>query len=254
MSVKVIVATHKAYWMPQDAMYLPLHVGRAGKADLGYTGDDTGDNISSKNANYCELTGLYWMWKNLSAEYLGLAHYRRHFTAPNARGGSAQDRVLTGEQLEPLLSMGDVFLPKQRHYWIETNWAQYIHAHHEIDLITTRQILEEQYPAYLPAFDGEMKRRSGHRFNMFIMKRDVFDRYCQWLFDVLFALEERLDLSGYSANDARVFGFVSERLLDVYLKANGIACHELPYVFLEKQNWIKKGWRFVMRKFGRRPR
>ena len=65
MDIKIIVATHKKYWMPSDDIYLPVHVGKKGKTDLGYQGDDTGDNISDKNTNYCELTGLYWAWKNL---------------------------------------------------------------------------------------------------------------------------------------------------------------------------------------------
>ena len=59
MNIKVLVATHKQYWMPEDLVYMPIHVGRAGKFDIGYIGDHTGDNISDKNANYCELTGLY---------------------------------------------------------------------------------------------------------------------------------------------------------------------------------------------------
>ena len=61
--------------MPQDPSYLPLHVGAAGKADLGFTRDDTGPNISGKNPHFCELTGLYWAWKNLDADYIGLVHY-----------------------------------------------------------------------------------------------------------------------------------------------------------------------------------
>lgn len=72
-TVKIIVATHKKYEMPQDAMYLPLHVGAEGKTDqngnpldLGYQKDNTGENISNKNAAYCELTGLYWAWKILT--------------------------------------------------------------------------------------------------------------------------------------------------------------------------------------------
>ena len=69
MNIKVIVAVHKPYWMPIDGCYLPLHVGKEGKNDIGFVGDNTGDNISSKNANYCELTGLYWAWKNLQADY-----------------------------------------------------------------------------------------------------------------------------------------------------------------------------------------
>ena len=78
-SVKIIIATHKKYRMPDDEMYVPVQVGAEGKDDLGYTRDNTGDNISSLNPQFCELTGLYWAWKNLDADYVGLAHYRRHF-------------------------------------------------------------------------------------------------------------------------------------------------------------------------------
>ena len=78
-NIKVIVATHKKYEMPNDKMYIPIHVGSEGKKELGYVKDNTGDNISDKNSYFCELTGLYWAWKNLDFDYLGLVHYRRHF-------------------------------------------------------------------------------------------------------------------------------------------------------------------------------
>lgn len=78
--IKLIVATHKKYKMPKDDIYLPIHVGAYGKDSIGYIRDDSGDNISKKNLNYCELTGLYWAWKNLDSQYLGLVHYRRHYT------------------------------------------------------------------------------------------------------------------------------------------------------------------------------
>ena len=77
--VKIIVATHKKYEMPKDDIYIPLHVGAEGKEDIGFIKDNTGDNISEKNPYFCELTGLYWAWKNLNADYIGLVHYRRHF-------------------------------------------------------------------------------------------------------------------------------------------------------------------------------
>ena len=86
-TVKIIVATHKKYQMPKDDMYLPLHVGAEGKKDangneldLGYAKDNSGDNISNLNSSFCELTGLYWAWKNIDTDYIGLAHYRRHFS------------------------------------------------------------------------------------------------------------------------------------------------------------------------------
>lgn len=80
VDIKIIIATHKKYWLPKDSIYLPLQVGAEGKKDLGYVKDNIGDNISAKNANFCELTGLYWAWKNLDADYVGLVHYRRYFT------------------------------------------------------------------------------------------------------------------------------------------------------------------------------
>ena len=245
--IKIIVATHKKYWMPSDPMYLPLHVGREGKTDLGVTGDNTGDNISEKNANFCELTGLYWAWKNLQADCIGLAHYRRHFSN-GKRLGDKKQRVIGKAQVEKALDGADILLPKPRNYWIETNYSQYAHAHHAIDLDIARQIIAEKYPSYLPAFDASMKRTRGHRFNMFIMKQPLLDAYCVWLFDILFELEKRLDISQYSTNDARVFGFVSERLLDVWIETNDIPYRELPYVLMENQNWIIKGLNFLKRK------
>ena len=80
MDIKILVATHKKYDMPSEDIYLPIHVGREGKEDLGYQGDNQGENISLKNSNYCELTGLYWAWKNLQCDVIGLSHYRRYFT------------------------------------------------------------------------------------------------------------------------------------------------------------------------------
>ena len=80
-NIKIIVATHKKYQMPEDQMYFPVQVGAEGKTKIEeYTQDNTGNNISLKNPYFCELTGLYWAWKNLEAENIGLVHYRRYFT------------------------------------------------------------------------------------------------------------------------------------------------------------------------------
>ena len=249
MNIRIIVATHKPYWMPEDKVYLPVHVGAEGKNRLGYQPDNTGENISEKNPNYCELTGLYWAWKNLDADYIGLAHYRRHFSNGKLWGDKKQ-KVITGIQLQKLLQKTDVLLPKPRHYWIESNYSHYAHAHHAEDLDRTREILQEKYPEYISAFDRSMNKRSGHRFNMFVMKKTLFCQYCEWLFDILFELEKRLDISTYSKNDSRVFGFVSDRLLDVWIETNHVPYKNQPYVFLENQNWLIKGARFIERKLG----
>ena len=133
MDIRIVVAAHKPYWVPSDPMYLPVHVGAEGKPPLQYQPDNTGDNISRKNPNYCELTGLYWAWKNLDADYIGLVHYRRHFSNGWV-WRSKKERVINRKGLESKLKKSSVLLPKPRHYWIETNYSQYVHAHHAEDL------------------------------------------------------------------------------------------------------------------------
>lgn len=251
MDIKVVVATHKKYEMPKDEMFIPIHVGKENKSDLGYIGDNTGDNISIKNPNYCELTAMYWAWVNLEADYLGLAHYRRHFCNRSFFIGSnnmKKRNILTSEKAEKLLREYDAILPKKRHYWIETNMSHYANAHNEEDLIETRKIIENKYPEYIKSFDKIMNRRSAHMFNMLIMKKGLFHEYSKWLFDILFHLEKEIDISSYSPYEARVFGYISELLLDVWLDVNRINYTEMPVMFMERQNWLRKGFLFLKRK------
>ena len=253
MDIKIIIATHKAYWMPTDPMYLPLSVGQAAREASDYQGDDEGDNISLKNPQFCELTGLYWAWKNLKADYVGIAHYRRHF-ANSRKTGDRKSRIISHSEMERAFDGVDAVLPKKRDYFIETNYSQYAHAHNVHDLDTAREIIAQRCPQYLPAFDRSMKRTAGHRFNMFVMKYDCFCGYCQWLFDILFELENRIDVSGYDTYNARVFGFIGERLLDTWLETQQIRYREVPVVNLESQNWLKKGTAFLLRKIGLRAK
>lgn len=248
--IKIIVAAHKPYRMPSDGMYLPVQVGASGKESIpGFMRDDTGDNISDKNPYYCELTGVYLAWKHVKADYVGLAHYRRHFRGKGK--GDAFSRILTAKEADALLDDCDVLLPRRRHYYIETNRSQYVHAHHPEGLEAAENVIKEKYPDYAEAFAHVMSRTSGHRFNMFIMRADLFDSYCTWLFDVLGETEKRLDISGWSASEQRIYGYIAERLIDVWLERNRIKSKDIPYMFMEKQNWFKKIGGFLKRKFGR---
>lgn len=248
MKIKTIVASHKPYWMPDDSLYLPLFVGSQGNPAIeGFLRDDTGEHISARNASYCELTGIYWAWKNLDADYIGLAHYRRYFAG--AWRIDKKKRIATCKTIESALSHADVILPRRRNYYIETNYSQYAHAHHEQDLILAREIIQERHPDYLLAWESVMNRTYGHRFNIFVMKIELLDAYLSWLFEILFILEERLDISTYTGIDTRVFGCVSERLLDVWIEHNGIRYTELPVVNLEVQHWPRKIFNFLKRKF-----
>ena len=246
-NVKIIVATTKPYWMPQDKMYLPLQVGATGKPPIGYLRDDTGDNISFKNANYCELTGLYWAWKNLDCDAIGLVHYRRYLGKFGFT--SKQKRIATSSQVEHWLTQADVIVPKPRHYYIENNWSQYVHAHHEGDIELLRHCIQKHSPDYLLAFDKVMKRTWGHRFNIFIMKKTMLSQYCNWLFNLLENMEKQLTTKNYSTYQARVYGFLGERLLDVWLEKNNVRYFERSVLYMQHQNWITKVFRFIKRKY-----
>ena len=252
MKTVILVATHKKYRMPEDNMYLPLHVGKAcSSLSLSYTGDNTGTHISEKNPNYCELTALYWARHNLSADAIGLVHYRRHFSIKRPPF-FCKDKfpfILTSTEVEPILEHYDLILPKKRNYFIETNYSQYIHAHPAESLDKTKELISQLCPDYLDAYDRVMNRTKAHRFNMFIMKQELFHAYCDWLFPILFRLEQSLDISSYNAYNQRIFGFISERLLDVFIERNNLSYKELPFMFMESENWIKKGGAFLKRKF-----
>jgi hypothetical protein len=246
MNVKIIVAAHKPYQMPKDPAYLPLHVGREGKRGIGFNGDNTGENISAKNYNYCELTGLYWAWKNLKdAEAIGLVHYRRHFVSQKNRQGKKWQRILTGEEIEKLMSEYDIIVPHKRHYFIETNESQYEHAHPKEDWEKMLVLVREQNPEYSLNLDRMCNSTSGYKFNMFIMKREALDDYCSWLFPIL----EKVEESQLEKN--RILGHISERMFDVWLYSNEnkYKLKEIPIQFMERQNWFVKGINFLWRKF-----
>ncbi len=259
--VQVIIATHKKYRMPEDEMYLPVHVGAEGKLDtsgkildLGYTKDNTGENISDLNLSFCELTGLYWAWKNLDADFIGLAHYRRHF----GKKGSSDiwSRILKYKDIESDLGKVKVFVPLKRKYYIETLYSHYKHTHYSNQLDLTRQIISEKYPKYIDSYDKVIKHTYGYMFNMMIMEKTLVDEYCSWLFDILFELEKKIDMPGLSSFQGRFYGRISEIIFNVWLdrklssdeiRSNEVK--ELPYIHMEKINWWKKGTAFLKAKF-----
>ncbi len=248
MNIKIMIASHKAFFIPDDDVYLPIRVGsKMADDDFGYTRDDSGDNISEKNPYFCELTAIYWGWKNLNADYIGLAHYRRHFSCKKSKW--KYNSIMTGEQVEKLCSKYDVILPKKRFYVIETLMSHYRHTHDISHLELTREIIKEKYPDYLKQFDRGMNCRSAHMFNMFVMKRSILDQYCTWLFGILFELEKKVDVSLMSPFDARLFGRVSELLLDVWLDKNKVKYKEVGFVQLGAENWVKKIRGFISAKF-----
>lgn len=263
--ITIIIAAHKKYRMPDDAMYLPLHVGAEGKTDpegnpldLGYTKDNTGDNISALNPSFCELTGLYWAWKNLDADYIGLAHYRRHFGYKKTK--DLFQSILTFEQIRPFLGKIKVFTPNKRKYFIETLYDHYKHTHYIEQLDETRKIMKQFCPDYIPAFDRVVKRTWGYMFNMMILRKDYLEQYCSWLFEILFELKKRMDrnqkMQELSVFQSRFYGRISEIIFNVWLEhqfetgnIRRDETKEIPVIHMDNINWVKKGSAFLKAKF-----
>lgn len=225
MNTRIYVMTHKKYNPPIDPMYSSLHVGRVLGEDLGYDGDDTGEQISAKNRSFCELTGIYWIWKNASPDVVGICHYRRFFMDG--------ENLLGKEKIESLLKTYDVIVSDSGRTPYGNLYAHYDTIHHRSDLECCREVLNEKYPDYSDAFELCMHANLFTLGNMMICKKELFDTYCTWLFDILFEVERRIDISSYDTFQKRVFGYLSERLLRVWLLRNSYRVKEIEVRLIE---------------------
>jgi len=245
MKTEIYVATHKKYQMPTDNIYVPIHVGKANNdLDFGYIGDDTNNNISHKNSEYCELTALYWLWKNSQADIVGLVHYRRYFALSN------NQVIMTEKSISDIFKINPdiIIAPKKKNYYIENIYNHYKNAHHIQDLINTRSVVEKNYPEYLSSFDDVMSSKKLRLYNMFIMPKATSDLYCEWLFNILFEVEKKSDVANYSNYQKRLYGFLSERLFNVWIEKNHINIMEINVFNTEKENKVNKMLNYAKRK------
>lgn len=223
----VYIAAHKACRMPAADGYIPLQVGAARGERLPYTGDDSGDNISEKNPTYCELTGLYWVWKNTDDDYKGLVHYRRLFVE---RG-----RILSPTRIRDLLATHDVIVARTEYLRESAAQEFALHSGRARDLVLLRRAVAAVDDTVLPAYDRVMAGNRLSLYNMLIARREWYDRYCAWLFAVLATMEPQVDMTGYSAYERRLYGFLGERLLNVYIEHTRAAVHHATVVNTERR-------------------
>lgn len=211
MNVNLYVMTHKEFSCPNDPMYQPLHVGKMGKPDLGFLGDNIGESISDKNPYYCELTGHYWLWKNVkTSDHIGVCHYHKYFYNHETKG------LLLENEIVKILQEYDVIVP-----WgmlLEQSIADHFSCYHDMKILSeVRKIIKEIQPEYMQAFDYVMNGRIFYGGNMLITTKNIFDEYCEWIFSILFTVEKRIDVSEMNEYQRRIFGFIGERLLRVWL-------------------------------------
>lgn len=208
--VKILVACHKPAKVYQDDVYTPIQVGKAlhPDLDLGYITDDTGDNISEENPYYCELTAIYWGWKNLNCEYIGLQHYRRYFNF-----------IFNENNIDNVFKDCDVVLatPLWSGESVFKNWMAGLIPE---DVYVAFKLLEAMYPDDYEKGKAFFSNPFFYPCNMFVCKKSLLDEFAKWEFPYLKKLKEVLKLSGYS-REKRILGYIGEGLLPLYFLNRG---------------------------------
>jgi len=221
---KIIVCYHKESDVFANDCLQPLHVGKAQHLDVlkDMTGDNTGENISHKNSSYCELTGMYWLWKNVDADNYGLFHYRRFLDLKGGYRGQVYPSMINVDDFDSavvnaVMKNCDMILPKKSKFKISL-YDYYKKIHYVRDLEIVKDIIKDKYPDYIPAMDRALNSKKGYFCNMFVMKKDLFNEYCSWLFDVLGEAEKLIDTTDYDSYQSRVLGFLSERMFSIFIQ------------------------------------
>lgn len=232
-----------------------------GALPAGMQPDNTGDNISERNPSFCELTTIYWAWKNVQADYYGFCHYRRllSFATQSLKGKLESDwgvyniECLTDRSLEmlgwgpdrPELKIEDYDLLIGEHIKTHDLWASNVRDHwckadvlYEDDLDLFLEVLSEKYPDMANVAKEYIAGDDFYPCNMFVATRELFDEYCSKMFDVFFEFEERADFSRYSIEATRVTGHLAERFTGIFYrfvqKRHGLRSRELEVVRFEK--------------------
>ena len=223
---KLIVCYHKSSRIFDDPLYLPINAGRA-LLEQKYTqglvsfsekqwllqntiGDDTGDNISDLNYSFCELTAIYWVWKNYekidSPDYVGLCHYRRIFDVDSE---TIDDFIGTNQIICAGLcgNKQDISI-----------YDQFCEYHHRNDLDLCLDYFEKNNSDFYPFFKEYLSLpfEKSSLYNMFIVQKEIFFEYCELLFNLMFHLKRKLNLSNYSFYGSRIFGFIAERITGAF--------------------------------------
>lgn len=291
-SIKIFVGYHKPYQLLESDILTPIHLGRSvamqqskdsknTASDVEWLkkhmiGDDTSDNISVKNRQYCELTGIYWIWKHYdeigNPDYLGFMHYRRHFifndqvfrdytptekherpyskiNVGNIYDGYKEHFGLDDKTIYNETIKYDVIIPESCDFTylgvnsIREDYVKAIPGTHEKDLDVLVKAVKKNNPAYYNLLVERLNSPDKRCFQSFVLKKEIFLDYCSFLFDILSEVEKKIDVSKYSINGQRTIGYLGEILFDLYmynLKLNeNYKIKELGMTYLQ-QNTIPK--------------
>ena len=236
MSLKIFVATTQILGITLPKNYQAIFLGNA-KTDVpqDYIRELKGDTIVEKNPFFCELTGMYYVWKNCDLpDYIGFCHYRRYLNIADHPDVNQWTKCAATDKVPTLLRDADFILPKATTYDNDyTVEKQYDVYHRKEDFDTVREVIAERCPKYLAAFDEVAASDTAYLNNIFVTTREHFARYMEWLFDILLHAEKLIAVPYDEPYQRRLFGFLAERLLNVYLRHNKLRVVERQLLKLE---------------------
>ena len=233
---KMYVVTHKK--LPPEHIekfpenYQVIHSGRAISEELGYLGDNSGDNISYLNLYLNEFVAIYWIWKNTSDSIVGISHYRRFFSETEDKNFSYEN-ILTQERAMHFLKEYDILVIP--FYDVLSEYDNMISACSveltEMGLSIIKKHLQKSFPEYVDALDYVMTSRKFYICNMLVTRRNIFDSYCKWLFSFLIdATQEILatiPIQQFPNPPKRLMAYLGERMMTVWLMKNNLRIKEL---------------------------
>lgn len=230
--MKYFVSSHKEFELPEvlhDKAEIIWVGPNQGNINIPGHLDSTLESISEKNTNYSELTALYWIWKNVDAEFVAFSHYRRYYATKFGK-------VMSSDEVEYILKNNniDVIVPSKRTFMRENVESYYKLNHHTDDLREVREVVSRMYPDYISSYDEMLTSKYQYNYNMMATSKKLFDEYAEFMFSILFEYENGKDLTNYDSYQSRIYGFISERLLQVWINHNKLATKELFVVNTEK--------------------
>lgn len=243
--MKLYVVTHKEInEIPQGRTLIGVGPNKALKGIDVY--DNTGENISAKNSNYCELTALYWIWKNETDNIIGLEHYQRFF-CETIKNKFKQVTPLSVEEIDEILKSNDAILPEKvkthrnvyNYYKKAKVYYSFENAHCIEDLDICIDIINSHFPEYRQSCERVMRSHKICMCNMFIMHKELLDEYCNWLFEILFLAEKKVDIKDKTDYQKRVFGFLSERLFNIWLDYKNLKIRYMPIYNIHDKPFYK---------------
>lgn len=225
---------------------------------LDMQGDNDGNELSKVNKYWSEITGMYWAWKNLpKSKYVGLCSYRRFFNFKNSvkpvelvKTEFAQRRLaeIDYDNIDEIFATKDIILPVPYTYaWSIRRVCS--KNYNDADFDKLEEHIKKNNPEYYPAYKSVMYDSNsvvGH--NMYVMKWDDFQEYCAWVFSILFAMKKKINPEDYPINKVRVFGYMHELLLPVYVKHKKMKVHRSQILWVDN-NWEKSRFNSVLYRY-----